>query len=263
MQIIKSPWDEQFQDLASACQSSLQIASPFVKNRAVLDVLNGKQKTTCIELITAFKIENLYRKATDLSALQKLIDTENQVYNFQSLHAKIYIFDKQKAIVTSANWTYGGLRKNFEYGILIQEPAIVSDIVADFERLKTDSRTGKIKPEHIAEANAIIEKAPARQYVPLTEIEIESDVESDVFSGGADAIINSLTGWKSDVFSLLKTLPNGQFTAAEVRAFIPELERLHPTNNTVDAKLRQQLQQLRDTGLIEFLGNGKYRKLWR
>jgi type II restriction enzyme len=36
---------------------------------------------------------------------------------------------------------------------------------------------------------------------------------------------------------------------------------LHPENRHVRDKLRQQLQVLRDLGLIEFLGRGRYRRL--
>jgi len=31
----------------------------------------------------------------------------------------------------------------------------------------------------------------------------------------------------------------------------------------VEAKIRQQLQELRDLGLIEFIDRGVYRKLWK
>ena len=34
---------------------------------------------------------------------------------------------------------------------------------------------------------------------------------------------------------------------------------LHPDNRHVRDKIRQQLQVLRDLGLVEFLGRGRYR----
>nr|WP_229241116.1 hypothetical protein [Clostridium haemolyticum] len=36
----------------------------------------------------------------------------------------------------------------------------------------------------------------------------------------------------------------------------------YPNNNTIKASIRRNLQELRDLGLIKFLGNGKYKKLW-
>jgi type II restriction enzyme len=38
------------------------------------------------------------------------------------------------------------------------------------------------------------------------------------------------------------------------------LQKLHPANRHVRDKIRQQLQVLRDLGLIEFLGRGGYRQ---
>ena len=37
------------------------------------------------------------------------------------------------------------------------------------------------------------------------------------------------------------------------------MARLHPQNRFVRPKIRQQLQILRDLGLLEFLGRGRYR----
>jgi predicted transcriptional regulator len=36
----------------------------------------------------------------------------------------------------------------------------------------------------------------------------------------------------------------------------------YPNNNTIRGSIRRNLQELRDLGLIKFLGNGKYKKLW-
>jgi len=50
-------------------------------------------------------------------------------------------------------------------------------------------------------------------------------------------------------------------TIQDVFAFAAHLQRLHPANRHVRDKIRQQLQVLRDLGLIEFLGRGGYRSL--
>jgi len=52
-----------------------------------------------------------------------------------------------------------------------------------------------------------------------------------------------------------------KFVLPDVYAFALRLQRLHPENRHVRDKLRQQLQVLRDLGLIEFLGRGRYRRL--
>jgi len=46
---------------------------------------------------------------------------------------------------------------------------------------------------------------------------------------------------------------------AEVYAYAAEPQRLHPQNLNIHAKIRQQLQRLRDLGFLEFIGRGQYR----
>ncbi|MCI9138110.1 MAG: hypothetical protein HFH48_11245 [Lachnospiraceae bacterium] len=42
--------------------------------------------------------------------------------------------------------------------------------------------------------------------------------------------------------------------------YIEILQEKHKNNHNIEAKIRQQLQILRDKGFIEFLGRGHYRK---
>ncbi len=67
-------------------------------------------------------------------------------------------------------------------------------------------------------------------------------------------------GWMLDVWSCADRLPT-EFSLQEVYAFEAILSRAHPENRHVKAKIRQQLQLLRERGLVEFLGNGRYRKI--
>jgi type II restriction enzyme len=53
--------------------------------------------------------------------------------------------------------------------------------------------------------------------------------------------------------------PTNTFTTAEVYAFERELEKLHPDNRHVRDKIRQQLQVLRDAGLLLHVGRGEWR----
>jgi type II restriction enzyme len=66
-------------------------------------------------------------------------------------------------------------------------------------------------------------------------------------------------GWTLDVLNVLRSLDREQFTLSDVYAHIDELAKLHPNNAHVRDKIRQQLQILRDLGLLEFLGGGSYR----
>jgi type II restriction enzyme len=66
-------------------------------------------------------------------------------------------------------------------------------------------------------------------------------------------------GWTLDVLSAVRALGKTQFSLADVYDHADELGRLHPRNAHVRDKIRQQLQVLRDLGILEFMGAGLYR----
>ena len=66
-------------------------------------------------------------------------------------------------------------------------------------------------------------------------------------------------GWVLDVLNCVEKIGAAEFTLAEVYAFENYLGELHPENNNVRPKIRQQLQVLRNAGVLEFLGRGQYR----
>ena len=59
--------------------------------------------------------------------------------------------------------------------------------------------------------------------------------------------------------SLLTSSPTNEFATADVYAFTRELEKLHPDNRHVRDKIRQQLQVLRDLGLLLHVERGVWR----
>ena len=66
-------------------------------------------------------------------------------------------------------------------------------------------------------------------------------------------------GWTLDVLQVVQSLDKLEFTLADVYAYAEKLAKLHPNNAHVRDKIRQQLQVLRDLGLLTFLGDGFYR----
>ena len=65
-------------------------------------------------------------------------------------------------------------------------------------------------------------------------------------------------GWLVDVMACIEQLGKPLFTLADVYAFEGHLSQTYPDNQNVRPKIRQQLQLLRDSGYISFLGNGHY-----
>jgi len=66
-------------------------------------------------------------------------------------------------------------------------------------------------------------------------------------------------GWTLDVLRVVQSLGADEFTLGDVYAYAEALGKLHPANRNVRPKIRQQLQELREMGLVEFLGGGNYR----
>jgi type II restriction enzyme len=65
-------------------------------------------------------------------------------------------------------------------------------------------------------------------------------------------------GWALDVLNVVRSLGRKDFSLSDLYLRAEELQRLHPKNLHVREKIRQQLQRLRDLGLISFLGRGTY-----
>lgn len=68
-------------------------------------------------------------------------------------------------------------------------------------------------------------------------------------------------GWLLEILKCLDKIHNKEFTLEQIYGFENDLKSIFPNNKHVKDKIRQQLQVLRDKGIIEFLGRGKYRKL--
>lgn len=65
-------------------------------------------------------------------------------------------------------------------------------------------------------------------------------------------------GWMIDVLKAVHSLNKKKFTLQEIYRLEEGLSKGHPQNQHVREKIRQQLQVLRDRGLLRFLGNGDY-----
>lgn len=72
-------------------------------------------------------------------------------------------------------------------------------------------------------------------------------------------IMGQQVTWKGLVSEALADLPR-EFSLRDVTAKKKMFESAYPSNRFIEAKIRQSLQVLRDQGVLEFLGNGRYRK---
>lgn len=73
---------------------------------------------------------------------------------------------------------------------------------------------------------------------------------------------DNLKWWILDIMNCVESLNKKEFNLKEIYAFEKDLKILHPENKNIKAKIRQQLQFLRDKWYLEFLEKrGNYRVL--
>jgi len=67
--------------------------------------------------------------------------------------------------------------------------------------------------------------------------------------------------WILDVMNCVDRMEERIFSLRDMYAFEAELKVKHPNNHFIRDKIRQQLQVLRDKGMIAFKGRGIYEKV--
>lgn len=148
---------------------------------------------------------------------------------------------------------------------------IVNSVVNDYLNIFNNSEYPFINLEILKEAEKILQSIPkekSKKELKLSDKQLFSEILNDEnvderFNGGVDAILNNLFSWKKDVFECLLKIDNDIFSLEEVYDFEENLKKLHPENKNIKPKIRQQLQYLRDLGLLEFIKPGIYKKLWK
>jgi len=92
--------------------------------------------------------------------------------------------------------------------------------------------------------------------IPLASADVRSSWRRFSFFKGANA---ESRGWMGDVLSCVRELRLESFSLADVYTFEDHLAAMPPLNKNIRPKIRQQLQVLRDHGVLAFGGRGRYR----
>lgn len=144
--------------------------------------------------------------------------------------------------------------------ILIPKYFFVPDIIEKRNPLKeTARRAGWVG------CNILLDKVPRQGRIDIITngniASIDNVVRKVNKSIGLATDNLSKRGWLMDILNCVNKLENEVIFLNEIYQFEDELKSKHPLNNNIKPKIRQQLQFLRDKGFLEFLGNGKYRKV--
>lgn len=134
--LLSKSWKLKFKDLLNAAKKEILISSPFINDAGVDFLLNSSSKNCMITILTNLSSDNILKNTTNPSAIAKIFNgfKDVRISSLRNLHAKIYIADNTKAIITSANLTNGGIFANFEYGVFFENQDIVQLIKGDLER---------------------------------------------------------------------------------------------------------------------------------
>jgi hypothetical protein len=260
MEIITTAFYEKFMDLCANSHKSIRLCAPFVKNDVVANVMTVRKASATVDLITKVSLKNFHNKASDVGALDKILMNGGAVYNCSNLHAKIYIFDESQCVITSANITTSGFKRNIECGVLSNDSTTVTSVINFYEEICQNNDVGRISNRTLSEITNLLERLPAATAIRYPRFDVQSD-EHDTSDENLLTIAENLAGWKKDVFLALGQFDD-EFTTREITTMAEILKLRYPLNNNREAKIRQVLQQLRDLGLVEFVRPGVYKKLW-
>ncbi|MBE6307419.1 MAG: restriction endonuclease [Bacteroidales bacterium] len=112
--------------------------------------------------------------------------------------------------------------------------------------------------------NILLNKIPHFAKIPIIKNKVILDPKNvcNEYNRIYSLQINNIEnrGWLIDVLRCVERL-DSTFTLKQIYAFVEELKIKHPMNNNIEAKIRQQLQFLRDKGIVSFSSRGNYKKI--
>lgn len=137
IRLIAGVWESSFADLVSSARQRLLLCAPYVSQAGATAVARARAAKVEIGtqslLLTDLSPRAICAGATDLSAVARVntLLKGSKVIHLPQLHAKVYVADGSRAVVTSGNLTSGGLGRNYEYGVLVTDGTLVSTIEAN------------------------------------------------------------------------------------------------------------------------------------
>ncbi len=264
-----------FRDFLKGVNNSLLVATPFIKideAKWLIDTLNTSSSSLLsLQILTNLRSDSVLSKALDIEAILYLISYHDKttVINLPRLHAKVYIADDKKAIITSANLTSPGLELNLEYGVGLSDKVVVQHIKSDFEKY---SKLGNPVSKAVLSELSSIGNELSEDYE-----KVQRSARADLRKKFADKLqnanlefIKAQVGKRSahSVFSeaVLYVLRKGAMTTKELH---PRIKQLLPelcddtTELIIDGQrfgkkwkhhVRNVQQSLKNQGLVAFNG---------
>jgi len=276
-QVIDNVTRHMASELIPQIESSVdsRMAVAFVSRRG-LGMLEPAIRNALSSGGTVEFLVGLDMRTTEPQALEVLLDwshASSQVaaYCYSSVstaiyHRKLYLFrkaDSVSCVIGSSNLTEGGLKRNVEINVLLdgsEDEEVFSDMFAVYSRLKFDDRRVELNADLAAMYGDLCKQERKRDAEASSALrkDIEVFEEAVRTMRRPQRTRHDLFGWLDAVYD---SLPVGEFTNEAAYRAEGELQRKFPHNLNVRAKIRQQLQVLRDLGFVQHLSPGRWRKL--
>ena len=254
MNTINSPWQDTFERFARSIRRRAIVVAPFITAEPLRQFASSLDTSLRpeIRLLTNFDVDSLLQGSVDAGAIAEFCRATpaTSVRHLPGLHAKAYVADCHTAIVTSGNLTSGSLRRNYEYGVYIDDSAMVRKIASDLQEygnlgmsvsLDEIYRLGEVAESLRSQRDATLQSARASLRQQF-ENQLEETRES----------IRALRGESGEstqsIFSrtIIYVLRNGPMTTREIH---PLIQNIHP--------------DLCDDGVDRIIGGVHFGKEWK
>ena len=262
--IVISPTHTWLMRALENCTDSFSVSSPYVGSY-LSKIVSDLDSKVALTLLTRTTLADFASNASDLDAVRDVASRAGGVLSLSSLHAKVYVVGKKRALITSANSTFSGMHRNRECGFEVTKR---TDVAALNVFIRTGFGSSPIPQrwtvDDLDELRLPVQqlRAAIPRVATLRGQGIEALVRIKLPQRQYRELIHGFSGWLQLTLEGISRIPSDNFTMNEVMVSCAPLAAARfPENRHVREKLRQQLQRLRDLGLVLFLGNGRYERL--
>ncbi len=263
---VTTPTHDWLEQQIARCRERFLVASPYVGSYLPGLTMRLREDVRQV-LVTRTDLRDFAKGASDIDAVCDIARLGARVMSLPRLHAKVYVIDNRSALVTSANATPSGMRRNWECGVAIEDEQevlrLAKLLLAGFGASEQPQRWTLSDLEKLREPVRVL-RASLPPAVPTATTGLEEHPEVILSPEHWVNLNTGLPGWMQLTLEGVVQQNREVFDIREIyRTCLPIVAKRYPGNRFPRQKLRQQLQRLRDLGMIEFLGDGRYRRTIR
>ncbi len=262
--------------------SDVRIATAFVKGSGVAKLSDSLKRV----LSRGGEIQVVYGldfRITDPEAIEEILSladgnpdsVKHYAYSDWGLaishvfHPKLYVCaaseGSARVLMGSSNLTRGGLWRNFEVNAVISGTLNDPVIIQAGNRFNAAvTHAGCFTPtmEYVDAYRELRRKAMSVPFFPEPPDGLAADYQAIKQLENQQGL--PAGGWEEAILSrvrIIETETNSRSFNAQAfhERFAVELAALYPRNRNIKAKIRQQLQFLRNKNILSFEGGGRYR----